>query len=199
MNNTRCTDAITRLGLIADSGFAVISDTSNSGLQLLTSTYEPKWTNQSVIDWKSADDPLLTWLSTNIGAIAAADLDTGDSVATGVDPAHTTLISEFYGGRRVGVILSHTSETLDETQVSEARAAALVIQSMQPEETEFGISAKELIYLKQVSSGATDDEIASDLQLSLRAVKERKRKAIDDLHAKNISHAIGIAKRATLI
>gem|GEM_PF-3422329 len=180
-------------------GFSILADTTLSDLQVLVSTHSPEWSHKSVLEWKEAKDPLLEWIAANIGSTPAADVEGGDILLSGVDRSNSTLISDFYLGTRVGVILSHSSEALDEKLLSEARAAALVIQSLQPDETEFGISAKELIYLKQVSAGATDDEIASELQLSLRAVKERKRKAIDDLNAKNIAHAIGIAKRADLI
>jgi len=78
-------------------------------------------------------------------------------------------------------------------------ATTIVADLHHQDDTKSGITAKELIYLEQVSAGATDDEIAAELQLSLRAVKERKRKAIDDLHANNIGHAVGIAKRTKLI
>lgn len=197
--NNQYANATKRLGLVGDIGFSIFTETANSDLELLVSTHGPQWTSESIREWKDAKHPFIEWISSNIGAIPATEVEGGDSLPSGSERTNNTLISEFYLGARVGVVLSHKSDALTEVQINEARAAALVIQAMQPNEKELGITAKELIYLKQVSAGASDDEIATDLQLSLRAVKERKRKAIDDLHAKSIAHAIGIAKRANLI
>lgn len=188
-----------RLKRIADLGYSITSDKAETGLQVLVSTHSPPWTLEMVLEWQQANDATLAWISEHIGTISADEIEGWPGSATGLSQGHVTVVSDLCAGARIGIILSHSSETIEPAGLDQARAAALVIQSTQPSVGEFGVTAKELIYLKQVSAGATDDEIADDLQLSLRAVKERKRKAIDDLRAKNISHAIGIAKTAGLI
>ena len=199
MTDTQHTLALKRLGHIADIGFSIVTETASAGVELLTSNHSPAWTVDQVREWNTADHGILHWMAENLGVIPVSEIGDNDPLATGLSDGHTTLISEFCDGARIGIVLTHKAETLEEAQLDEARASALALLMLQPNQNEFGISAKELIYLKQVSAGATDDEIAAELQLSLRAVKERKRKSIDDLGAKNIGHAVGIAKRADLI
>jgi len=199
MTNSPKVHALARLDHIADHGFCVISTAANEGLRLLATNHPANWTAKDFTSWSDTGDPVMTWFGENLGATQISDLEAGPlaDICSKTGPA--TLISDLFSGARLGMILSHSKEALDEADVKEARAAALTLRMDDHETPDFEISAKELIYLEQVSKGATDDDIATDLQLSLRAVKERKRKAIDDLCAHNIGHAVGIAKRAKLI
>lgn len=191
--------ALARLSNIADLGYCAFSTFRGAPAQILSTTFQPAWTQQMVEDWRSADDPLISWFEDNLEVAAAEEALAGKSTVVDLPSGSTTLTSDLIAGARIGLVLSHSSDALGTDQVNEARAAALVLREELGSDTETGITTKEAIYLKHVSAGATDDEIAEDLNLSLRAVKERKRKAIDDLNALNIGHAVGIAKRTGVI
>lgn len=199
MNTTPKAHALTRLEHLADLGYSVLSHTADEGLKLLASNHAPKLTADDFVAWFQSGDTTLAWFRDNLGAATVGQLDPGPLAKACSEIGPTTIISELFQGARIALVLSHAKDVLEETDLKEAKAAALVLQPYQKAQKEFGITAKELIYLEQVSAGATDDEIATELQLSLRAVKERKRKSIDDLHAQNIGHAVALAKRANLI
>ncbi|MXU66776.1 helix-turn-helix transcriptional regulator [Oceanomicrobium pacificus] len=61
------------------------------------------------------------------------------------------------------------------------------------------LSPKEISYLQKAAEGLNDTEIAEALDLSLRAVRERKKKAIQDSRFSTIFHTIAHARRAGLI
>ncbi len=191
--------ALARLNQIADLGYTAFSTFSGDTTSVLASTYKPAWTREDIQKLRDSRDPLIVWFDGNLDiSTAEAALATKTSLSD-LPLETTTLASDLVGGARIGLVMSHSSGSLDPEQVNEARAAAHILHVELSNVPESGITAKELVYLEQVSAGATDDEIADDLQLSLRAVKERKRKAIDDLNAQNIGHAVGIAKRTGLI
>ncbi len=199
MNDETQARACTKLGEIGDMGYAVISQTTGDDLEVLATNYTPPWSVDQLQKWAQNQDSVLLWLGENLGTISVGDLEPGPMRDACSSAAATTAISDINAGSRLAIVISHRCDTLTEAQVNEARAAAIILQMDQTAQTDFPITAKELVYLEQVSTGATDEEIAADLQLSLRAVKERKRKAIDDLNAKNIGNAVGIAKRSGLI
>ena len=199
MDNTPLEHAKARLTRLSDLGFSVVSISQNSKPQVLASTHSPTWTDQSVSDLLSQEDPLANWLATSVGKTQSNEIENSAALNAVTQSGSTTMLSELYLGVRLCSVLSHSKTLLEEFEVKDARAAALILYDANATSPEFAITAKELVYLQQVAAGATDDEIAQDLQLSLRAVKERKRKAIEDLNASNISHAIGIAKRNDLI
>lgn len=191
--------ARTRLGSIADLGFSIVSHTAGDGLSLIISTHTPEWSVLDLRNWQEKDDALFDWMKQNLGVVDGSEIGSGAAIEACLKQGKTTIISEFYSGSRLGMVLTHSANQLDDITIKEAKAAAFILKLSASPGTAPGITTKEEIYLKQVSTGATDDEIATDLQLSLRAVKERKRKAIDDLQAENIGHAVGIAKRSGLI
>jgi len=191
--------AIAKLGQIADLGYSVLADATDGSLVVLSSNHSANWMSSDFQKWMDDGDTLMSWLRSNLGSKLVSTIETGALAEACLKFGATTIVADLYAGSRLGLILSHSKNELDEAEIKEARAAGLTIQMHHQDDTKSGITAKELIYLEQVSAGATDDEIAAELQLSLRAVKERKRKAIDDLHANNIGHAVGIAKRTKLI
>ena len=199
MTNSPKDHALAKLSQIADHGYTVLTSGSDGGTRVLASNHSSNWTNATFATWSEAKDSAMLWMQETVGTISTAELDSSPFTQAVAEHGTTTLVSDLFAGSRLGLVLSHSKEALEEADIKEARAAALMIQLADQDDGEHGITAKELIYLEQVSTGASDDEIAADLQLSLRAVKERKRKAIDDLHAQNIGHAVGIAKRAKLI
>ncbi len=199
MIHTPRSSALARLGQLAAAGFALFLIDANRNFSMLTSSENSIPSETQIAEFGKSDDPAATWMMDNLGSIAVSDIEDtklNEMLPTG---ENCTLITDIYNGNRFALLLSHTSETLGENDIKEARAAALVLQMEADLDADLEISQKEIVYLKRASSGASDDEIAEDLQLSLRAVKERKRKAIDDLEAKNIGHAVGIAKRRGLI
>ena len=199
MTNSPKAYALARLGHIADLGYSITSDAFSDQIQVLASTHSPNWTVKDIKTWLASRDPAMIWLKQNLEAVSTTAIETGPLAKACPDMGATTILSDLFSGARLSLILSHSKEALGEADIKEARAAALSLFAHRGGGAAYGITAKELIYLERVSTGATDDEIAVELQLSLRAVKERKRKAIDDLRAENIGHAIGIAKRAKLI
>lgn len=199
MNNSPQGHAIARLGWLADLGYLIFSSSSDGNLKQLASSFHQYGTDKSGPSLVATDDPAIAWLAENLGATKSDNISESPLISSFDISGNTTLVSDLYAGSRICMLLSHNKDELTADEIKEARAASLILHIENTEEPEFAITAKELVYLQQISAGATDEDVASELQLSLRAVKERKRKAIEDLGAKNIGHAIGIAKRNNLI
>lgn len=199
MKSTNLQSAYDRLKHIGSNGYAVFADNGFDGIQVLSENFTPSWTDAHLAELSEQNDPVLSWIESSIGVTHLSAIE--DSAAFGAEKAHRpgTLIALLNAGSRLGVVLLHEAESLSDQDVDEATAAALTLLSGMPKPETYPITPKELVYLRQVCAGASDEDIANDLQLSLRAVKERKRKAIDDLNALNIGHAVGIAQRAGLI
>lgn len=128
---------------------------------------------------------------------AAIELVSGVLPASDADP--TTLLSLIHDGKKFGALCRNTTEPLSDDTLREMVATTIFkAESLDTPDAPV-LDPKETAYLKKVTEGLSDAEIAGDLGLSLRAVKERKKRTLVDLNATSIAHAISIATRAGLI
>ena len=109
------------------------------------------------------------------------------------DGSQITLISVFHRGHKVGAVCQHTLAAESDEAIRDVIAAILANANQVDPPEAATLDPKEIAYLKKVQEGLSDAEIAEDLSLSLRAVKERKKRTLVDLGAVSIAHAIAIA------
>lgn len=194
-----------RLSAIADKGFAMVLGLGAAGPRNAMTTYPVEWTSKYVQEGMMENDPVLAWMAQNSGHTRWADVgNTPEEIAQmkkanefGLE--YGTIISLFYAGEKISVSLCHTKPELTETEIREAGAALVVLAHLAPPDAMASPAAKELIYLRRVSEGLSDQEIADELNLSLRAVRERKKKAVSEMEANNIIHAVAKAKDAGFV
>ena len=115
------------------------------------------------------------------------------------DTGEATVISIFHRGHKVGAVCRMDDSALTEDVIREMIASAILAVEDLGGESGLALDPKETAYLKKVTEGLSDAEIADSLGLSLRAVKERKKRTLVDLNATSIAHAIAIATSAGLI
>lgn len=137
-------------------------------------------------------DPLATWMQQSYGAVELDEL---------LDGISGTAVSFVVAGAKLTGILLHETGSLSEEERNEAKAAVSIIYSDietdAPED--LTLPPKEAAYLRKLVTGNSDDEIAEELKLTLRATKERKRRSIEATKSDNITHAVGKAIRKRLI
>lgn len=184
-----------RLAVLADQGFVVFVDIRTDNPKVSHSNVSEYPEDSAVLNGN--DDAILAWMRSEIGVIGLAKLR-ADAAADASLPDHRngTLIARTLDGRKIGALLLHTVPVLPEAELNEAVGLLLLLaaETTGPEIAQ--LSARELAYLKKAANGDTDDEIAVDLSLSMRSVKERKKRTIADLGAENLHHAILLAKKS---
>lgn len=186
-----------RLSEICDLGYAIVtspqteeqSDVFDNGFQTLTDTAA------------IPVDKALSWLASDIGILHSSDGIFKTKISSVPTACSCTLIGTYEGGLKLGILASHSKLVLSDVELRELTASAqmMIKHNQNGMVEENSITAKELVYLEQVANGVLDDDIADFLGLSVRAIKERKRKVIEDLGARNISHSVAIAKRSHLL
>ena len=196
---TNIAHAREQLSFIADLGFCVFVGTNGTDASEVEKEGVDTWSTAQFSVLREQGDSVAMWFSEVLGNVSLDDLDPGNCAQALKSLGSVTLISDIHAKIRIGVILNHSSEKLSEVELGEVRAAALILIKNEDRTPEVDLSGKVRTYLEQVSGGASDEEIAQKLNLSLRAIKERKRNVIEELGANSIGHAIGIAKRAKLI
>ncbi len=116
------------------------------------------------------------------------------------DPAHEQLKDAGNGLMRIGVhhkgayaeaTFSRNGNEMHSRDVIEARAALLTLQHFRDTApNSFNPSEKERAYLAFVAEGLSDQQIADELNLSLRAVRERKKKLLTNTGSRTVAHAL---------
>lgn len=199
----RCAKA--RLSEIADIGFALVLGLGTSGPRNAITTYPEAWTEIYMREGMMFNDPVLNWVAHNSGHIEWKNMPVTPEGARDMEKAREfglingTGISLFFSGEKISVSLCHSRPSLTSTEIREATAALIAIAHMSPPDSTKAPAAKELIYLQKASEGLSDQEIADELSLSLRAVRERKKKAVSEMNANNILHAVAKAKDAGFV
>lgn len=194
-----------RLSLIADKGYALVLGLGAAGPRNGLTTYPPEWTERYVREGMMNNDPVLAWMAQNSGHTTWSEVTKTPEAKAEMSKAreygleHGTIISLFYAGEKISISLCHSKPTLEPSEIREAGAALVTLAHMSPPDARAAPAAKELIYLRLVSQGLTDQDIADELSLSLRAVRERKKKAVAELEANNIVHAVAKAKDAGFV
>jgi len=187
-----------RLTDICDVGCAIISAPTSPEQAVVLINNLADWAD---VVHAQTSHPSLNWMADSIGITRSTEENTAGLMDGTSIASPFTLISTFEEGMKVGILAAHSNDELTDVEIRELTTAALILVRLElaANSDEEAVTAKEIVYLQQVSGGALDDDIADDLGLSLRAIKERKRKAIEDMNAKNISHAVAKAKRHNLL
>ena len=161
----------------ADKSLTLMAERSDGDVEILYTTLADQ--NQVISTFSDVSDQFHTLV--------------GVLPTEGKNGAPLTLISVFHRGEKVGAICEHTVEPESEENIREIVAAILHQANRLKPITAPALDPKEIAYLKKVAEGLSDAEIADNLNLSLRAVKERKKRTQTDLRATSIAHAIAIA------
>ena len=165
-----------KLNSWADIGLTLVADNSQGSLEVLFSS-------SGNLNDNRHQNALADHLQNAIGVLTPGD----------AEDQRSTLIALFHNGGKVGAVCEHSAPPGSEDAIREI-VAAILFQAQEfnrPEPTT--LDPKEIAYLKKVAEGFSDAEIADELNLSLRAVKERKKRTLTDLGAASIAHAIAIA------
>ena len=115
------------------------------------------------------------------------------------DAGDVAVISIFHGGSKIGALCRTDKQSLTDDAIREVISMVIMAAESFSGASSPALDPKETAYLKKVTEGLSDAEIADSLGLSLRAVKERKKRTLVDLNATSIAHAVAIATAAGLI
>jgi len=182
---------------------ARISDIAPSGFFILRQ--DPLADSQEVLISDGLDtDELLdlpeTALSQKLSEIVGiATLSKESARDLGLPSSAATLASLFHASQRLAGVFCHEATELSETDHRTLMACMIEVADTTPSSRDASIELRDLAYLRKAAAGFSDDEIAAELNLSMRSVKERKKRCIVDLGARNINHAMLIAKRQNLL
>ncbi len=194
-----------RLAAVADKGFALAVGITGGIPRGAMTTYPQEWTVEYFSKGLTETDPVVKWAALNRGHINWRDIprDTAGQQSMDLAKAHGiengTSISLVHNGEKAVLSLCHSKLDLTTAEIAEASAALLVIAQMSPPSGKNPPNLKELVYLRKLSEGLNDQEIGEELGLTLRAVRERKKKAILEMGATNITHAVALAKDAGFV
>lgn len=142
-------------------------------------------------------DPVLAYGAAHLVPHALADLAQGSALCGG-SPSGTVL-PMLDGQGRLLLCLLHEEGGLPEEVLAQAHAAALLIAGTRPARTVAPLGARELAYLRRVLAGETDPQIAEALNLTIRSIKERKRRIIAAADARTFPEALLRMQQAGLL
>lgn len=193
-------DKVARIAAFADLGFVIIFDIRADNPEVFVCSKLTETTKDAVLEARKSDDCIINWLQNSVGTetftyIRMNAEDASDQVLM----AHIengTAISMLHDGAKIGALLAHSQKELTEEQINDVRSTLILAAESIPVANIPTLGPRELAYLKKVSEGETDDGIAKELNLSMRSVKERKKRTITELGAVNISQAIILAKKS---
>jgi DNA-binding CsgD family transcriptional regulator len=194
-----------RLAALADKGFALAIGITGGIPRGAMTTYPPEWTAEYFARGLTETDPVVKWAALHRGAINWRDIPRDAAGQQSMDLARAhgiengTSISIVHNGEKAVLSLCHSKPDLTSDEIAEATAALLVVAQMSPPSPRVPPNQKELVYLRKLAEGLNDQEIGDELGLTLRAVRERKKKAISEMGATNITHAVALAKDAGFV
>ena len=186
-----------RLGALAEGGYVALAIPQSAAPKILIAELPAELSEQALLEAAASSSGVFSWAVETLGvttlhALRNADID---PAIVGL-PENGTVASQLHNGVRMAILMFHQAELLSPSELQEATAAILAqLPTIEVSQIE-PLSPRELAYLRKAAAGDSDEEIAEDLNLSMRSVKERKKRSITDLGAVNITHAIILAKRS---
>lgn len=197
-----------RLNEIATSGFTVALNVRHLQPQFYVSNYPEEWIETYTSHHYAIHDPIVLWAATNEGSIRWSAIRSGFFMAGG-----TRIIDQ---GKLHG--LNFGASVVRRNVDNNAKCAIFAARQdreLTDEEIEYmndvlksaiagvgaaaGLSTVELESLRDLASGMTHQEIATQRGISAATVKKRIERARTILGAKNAVHAVSIATRRGLI
>jgi LuxR family transcriptional regulator, activator of conjugal transfer of Ti plasmids len=194
-----------RLSTFGDRGYGLVIGIAGGAPRGGITTYPQEWLAEYFAKGLPDVDPILKWVALSHGSINWRDIPRDAAGQQMMDQAHNhgiengTTIALVHNGEKLALSLCHTKPDLTEAEIREATAALLVVAQLSPRPTKPAPNQKELVYLRKLSEGLNDQEIGDELGLTLRAVRERKKKVIQEMGATNITHAVALAKDAGFV
>lgn len=194
-----------RLTAVADRGYALAIGITGGIPRGALTTYPPEWTNEYFAKGLTETDPVVKWAALNRGSTNWRDIPRDAAGQQTMDLARLhgiengTTISVVHNAEKAVLSLCHSKPDLTAAEIAEATAALIVIAQMSAPSAKNPPNLKELVYLRKLAEGSNDQEIGEELGLTLRAVRERKKKAISEMGASNITHAVALAKDAGFV
>ena len=189
-----------RLCALADIGYLIVPNIRAEQPKILTEGGLQDLSPETLLAARDAEDCIIQWLDTSVGVelLSTIRVNSGDTTDPDFLSAHEngTVFSMLHDGAKVVMILVHAATELSEQDIRAAKSLLFLLINDQPTAVIPTLGPRELAYLKKVSEGATDEEVAEEFNLSMRSVKERKKRTITDLGATNISLAINLAKKS---
>ena len=186
-----------RLCALADGGYAAIAVPPEAEPKILTADLQAALSEDLLIGAATVPTGPFAWATETLGTTTLQSLRNAGKVGDIAElPENGTVLSHIQDGTRLVLMLFHEAELLSPSDLQEATAALLALLPPIELSGREPLSPRELAYLRKAAAGDSDEEIAEDLNLSMRSVKERKKRSIADLGAVNITHAITLAKRS---
>ncbi len=194
-----------RLAAIGDRGYGLALGIASGAPRGGMTTYPPEWLAEYFSKGLTDKDPILKWAALSHGAINWRDIPRDAVGQAMMDLAKShgiengTTVALVHNGEKVVLSLCHSKPELSDEEIREASAAMLVVAHMSPPTTKIAPHQKELVYLRKLAEGLNDQEVGDTLGITLRAVRERKKKVITEMGAANITHAVALAKDAGFV
>ena len=196
MKTNESANAFECLNAIADLGFVVVSGIGTSRARISATSLD-SLSGQSrmrlVIDQY---DPFFEWVTDHMGARDFSDVANRSDFISGLRTGGTVtgLCGLAYGQRHASVLF-RSANSFHPDLVAEAFAAMFEVAAKAPADQLPSPTPKVAAYLSKIIDGHDDHEIAHELDLSLRAIKERKKKTIEEFDAVTLPHAVALSFR----
>ncbi len=191
MDKTHYDAARTALISIADAGHVVFAFSDEGTALVVDSSFENAPQLAKEISQK---DPLGKWMFSAIGTSDLSEIGKTSQFLQNLGlSGHPFGLAGLLNRTKVAAVVVRSGTNLKEETASEAFAAAYVLADNKPTPRPIEPSPKVAAYLSKIIEGRDDQQIADDLDLSLRAIKERKKKTIEEFEANTLTEAVAIS------
>jgi hypothetical protein len=193
----------------SESAYATLRDIADNGYVLIEKLNTPSPRVFSVFSLEDPDldpsklrldptDPIVTKLSDVIGSISLNANVSDSAFAQQLNFSGNAIgVTGMILGNKIGIVVFRNDQSIPDTAIAETVAAMIDIASSSITKAPIQASTKISAYISKVIDGFDDQQIADDLSLSLRAVKERKKKAMEEFGATTLSQAVVMSMRQT--
>lgn len=183
--------ADTSLATVADCGYLVFKMVDKTLLLTASSGFSQIEAASQEIDEK---DSLAVWAQAALGVSDLRKIGKSSEFVAGLAASgHAIGLAGFSNGQKVITLMFRLDNDLTQELTAEAFAASFALAGAPTGASKIEPTPKVAAYLSKVIEGSDDQEISQELDLSLRAVKERKKKTIDEFSAKTLTHAVALS------
>jgi hypothetical protein len=194
-----------RLKAIADNGFAMIIGLNDPRPRGAVTTYPIEWSQYYIINDLFSRDPVIQWAIANSGTLNWRDIPMSDTDKEVMETARQfglvngTIHAQNFLGEKVAISASHKSSELTPSEILEISAAVAALSVLTPKNPSPDSEVKLLKFLQLSSLGYTGAELEEAMSLGSSALRRVKSQAVDLLQARNLPHAVSLAKDSGLI
>lgn len=184
------------LSEIGDRGFSIaIGDATNPN-ELVVSNLPPAWINTYVAERYFEHDPVILWSIKQDGVANWRDIERTRRGQQMMDAAarigfvNGTAITLRYLHHRCLLSLVHTAEDLAPEAIEDASTALMTLAMLHHRRMAHRYTAKNRSLAARYASGLTDEQIAADIGVTDRTIRNRKASLLEETGAATLAQAV---------